>query len=368
MLSRREFLSALLVSGSAVATAGILSGCAHSPDTPLLSVARGVDNQYSIRVFSANQLQQKILPIPARAHALSLHPLGRIAVCHDRRPGRKMYVVDLESKALTNILESTSGRHFFGHGVFSPSGDLLYVTENDYESGTGVIGVYHTHDWQRVHELSAHGVGCHELRLHPDGSTLIVANGGILTHPDRPREKLNLETMAPRLSYIDRSSGELLEDVCFGHYQLSIRHLDVSPDGTVVFGMQFQGEKTDIQPLVAMHRRGDDVQVMNAEEDQWLGFSQYIASVVCLPDNQTVVTTSPRGNKVVFWDIDTRSALASFSLKDVAGVAVTGTSKVAVSNGLGEIVAYQRSQNRVKEIQRIRYPNTGWDNHMLSVI
>ena len=368
-LSRREFLSALMISGGAAAAAPVfLSGCTQSSGIPLLSVARQASDEYSIRIFSSDHVQQSVLPIPARAHALTLHPSGRLAVCHDRRPGRRMYVVDLDGQELSKILEASHDRHFFGHGAFSSEGDWLYVSENDYESGVGVIGAYRTRDWQRVFELPAHGIGCHELRLHPDGETLIVANGGILTHPDRPREKLNLETMAPRLSYIDRSSGELLESVSFGHHQLSIRHLDISPDGTVVFGMQFQGEKTDIQPLVAMHRRGESVQGMNAMDEQWLGLSQYIASVVCLPDNKTVATTSPRGNRVVFWDVNTRSQIADFSLKDAAGAAVTGASQIAVSNGLGEVVTYHRSGERVKEVRRIRYPNTGWDNHMMSVI
>ena len=32
-------------------------------------------------------------------------------------------------------------RHFFGHGVFSADGKLLYTTENDYQNARGMIGV-----------------------------------------------------------------------------------------------------------------------------------------------------------------------------------------------------------------------------------
>ena len=42
-----------------------------------------------------------------------------------------------------------------------------------------------------------------------DGETLVVANGGIATHPDLPRVKLNLPTMAPSLCFVDRRSGAL---------------------------------------------------------------------------------------------------------------------------------------------------------------
>ena len=370
-LSRREFLSALLVSGTAIAAGGLVR-CSAQQVSPLLSVARDRSGQFTIRVFSDNRVQQAALPIPERAHALSLHPVGRVAVCHDRRPGRRMYIINLENRALDRTLEAESGRHFFGHGVFSPDGDLLYTTENDYQNGQGVIGVYRTKDWQRVNEFSSHGIGCHELKLHPDGETLIVANGGILTHPNQPRKKLNLDSMTPRLSYINRLNGELLEERSFshqqgGHHQLSIRHLDVAGDGTVVIGMQYQGDKTDIQPLVAVHRRGQDIQPMMAADDQWLELSQYIASVVCLPGSSLAVTTTPRGNRVVFWDTTTRTQLASFPVTDVAGATARGSNRVVVSNGSGELITYVVNGEKVKEASRLHYPDTSWDNHMVSV-
>ena len=42
----------------------------------------------------------------------------------------------------------------------------------------------------RIGELASFGVGPHEVVLMPDGATLVVANGGIRTHPDRDRAKL----------------------------------------------------------------------------------------------------------------------------------------------------------------------------------
>ncbi|WP_281645743.1 DUF1513 domain-containing protein [Parendozoicomonas sp. Alg238-R29] len=366
MLSRREFLSQLLMSGAAIA-AGSLAGCSFSQNvSPLLSVARDRKGQYSIRIFSPETVQQRILNIPGRAHGLSLHPSGRIAVCHDRRPGRRMYIVDLEDQSLSRTLEAAPNRHFFGHGVFSPDGNFLYTTENNYQKGEGVIGGYQVSDWSRIDEFSSRGIGCHELRLHPDGETLVVANGGILTHPDQPRKKLNLESMTPKLSYINRHTGELLEERSFGHHQLSIRHLDVADDGTAVIGMQYQGDKTDIQPLVALHRRGEAIQPMVAEDDQWLGLSQYIASVVCLPGSQIAVTTTPRGNRVVFWNMNARRQIASFHVSDVAGAALTGSNQVTVSNGGGELITYSYEGYDMKEASRLRYPDTNWDNHMAS--
>ena len=75
------------------------------------------------------------------------------------------------------------------------------------------------------------------------------------THPDFERRKLNLPSMAPNLAYIDARSGRLLERVVPPHHQLSLRHLALTPDDTVIVGAQYQGAETDDHPLVFAHKR-----------------------------------------------------------------------------------------------------------------
>ncbi|MCK0317313.1 DUF1513 domain-containing protein, partial [Salmonella sp. 15E65] len=90
-------------------------------------------------------------------------------------------------------------------------------------------------------EFDSGGIGPHEVVLMPDGKTLCVANGGILTHPDYGKLELNLDTMRPSLAYIDAASGELLEKVELepALHRLSIRHLALAADGCVWFGCQY---------------------------------------------------------------------------------------------------------------------------------
>ena len=52
----------------------------------------------------------------------------------------------------------------------------------------------------------------HEILRFPGSDTLIVANGGIQTHPDTGRAKLNIERMLPNLSYLS-PLGDVLEMV-----------------------------------------------------------------------------------------------------------------------------------------------------------
>src|SRR3546814_20954963 len=123
---------------------------------------------------------------------------------------------DTAGKRPPQQLAVAPGRHFFGHGVFSPEGRLMLATENDYETGCGVLGIYDAGAggaYRRIGEFSTYGVGPHEVVLMPDGRTLCVANGGILTHPDYGKLQLNANDMQPSLAYIDMHSGTFQEQV-----------------------------------------------------------------------------------------------------------------------------------------------------------
>src|SRR5690606_30895384 len=108
-----------------------------------------------------------------------------------RRPGTFALVIDVVHGRILYRIASAESRHFYGHGAFSSDGRLLYATENDFAGERGVIGIYDAADgYRRAGEIPSYGIGPHELRLLADGTTLAVANGGILTRPDLPRVKL----------------------------------------------------------------------------------------------------------------------------------------------------------------------------------
>src|SRR5690606_18352847 len=107
--------------------------------------------------------------------------------------------------------QAVPGEHFVGHGVFSPDGSRLYAPASRYDEGKGIVVVYDaTQGFRRIATYDLQGTGPHELTLHPDGETLIIGLGGILTHPDYDRIKLNLDTMDPALILMNRRSGNIL--------------------------------------------------------------------------------------------------------------------------------------------------------------
>ncbi len=162
------------------------------------------DGRYGVGVLTEQGRLVHALDLPERGHDITFDPVSRRSVVFARQPGTFAVVFDHTGEAEPVTIATVEGRHFYGHGVFSPDGALLYATENDFDNAAGVIGVYDATDgFRRIGEFATHGVGPHELLLCPDGKTLAIANGGIETHPDFGRAKLNIATMQPSLVFVD---------------------------------------------------------------------------------------------------------------------------------------------------------------------
>jgi hypothetical protein len=189
------------------------------------------------------------------------------------------------------------GRHFYGHGVFSSDGTRLFTTKNDYEAGRGVVGVWGAGEaYQRLGEFSFGGIGPHDIARLPNSDTLLVANGGLETHPDSGREKLNLATMRPNLSYLS-TQGVRLEQIEMptALRMNSIRHLAVRPDGLVAFAMQAQSRAGAAVGPLGFHQRGRPAELAVYPRSELVELRGYIGSVAFSTDGTQLALSSPRG-------------------------------------------------------------------------
>ncbi len=283
--------------------------------------------------------------LPERGHDIAVSPATGQAVVFARQPGTFALVFDPQGAVPPRTLASSEGRHFFGHGAFSPDGRLLYATENDFEVARGVIGIYDVAGgYARISEFDTFGTGPHEMLLLPDGETLVVANGGIETHPDYGRAELNLATMDPSLAFIDRRSGDLVGQIRLdaGLHQLSIRHLAVDHRDRVWFGCQFRGPAADRPQLVGYATRDGDIRLVELPATPLAALRNYIGSVAVSADGRLVGVSSPEGNTILALDPDAGAVVATLGLENGCGIAPDRAGLLA-SSGTGHLAGFAGS-------------------------
>jgi hypothetical protein len=349
-MRRRQFLGALIASAGVPALSWADAG-----DPMFLAAAREADGAYAL--FGLDQAGQDLfrIPLPTRGHAATAHPSVPEAVAFARRPGTYALVIDCVGGAVTHRLQAPKGRHFYGHGAFIADGDLLVTSENDIATGQGVLGLWSRREgYRRVGERASGGVGPHEI-LHLGNDILAVANGGIHTHPDRGREKLNLGTMRPNLSYVTLDGVQEVVTLAPELHQLSIRHL-AAQGGQVAFAMQYQGDPSDEVPLLGLHRRGAAPVLAQADFPEQLAMKGYAGSVASAGDE--VASTSPRGGRVHLFD-RAGGFVRSTLRRDVCGVSA-GAQGLVVTDGMGGVLRLDAEGARA-----LRKAPRAWDNHLI---
>ncbi len=331
------------------------------------SARKGPNGIYSASVFDIQLGDIASAELPDRGHDVAINYIRQEAVAFARRPGDFAVVISYGTAKQPLWIKAEKGRHFYGHGVFSRDGKLLYSTENDYDNGVGVIGIRDANSsYKKIGELSTYGIGPHDINLLPDGRTLVVANGGVRTHPETGRQILNRAEMEPSLVYIDSKEGNLRQKITLDKklQQLSIRHLDIARDGTVIFGCQFKGPSYERPALVGFHRWGENQATMvMAPEAQHVTTSNYISSVSCDSGGTIAATTSSRGGLVTFWDVGLRRYLGARELIDVSGVAPGYIeSSFLLTSGRGEIEPTEIGSMLAPHPTLLKYY---WDNHLV---
>lgn len=337
---------------------------------------RTSDGKDHFAAFAADGRLGAKLALPGRGHGMALCPRGEKVVVFARRPGTFALVVDIASNGVDHRIDSVAGHHFQGHGVFSPDGRYLFAVENHYTKGRGVVGIHDAADgYRRVGELDGFGIGTHDLAMMADGRTLALANGGILTHPDSGRAKLNLATMRPSLAYVEVASGKLMGEYRLDPdlHQLSIRHMAANADGTVVLAFQYEGAKTRLVPLVGVHAGEAAITLLSAPDAVTAHMRHYCGSVAFEPTGRYVAVTAPRGNVATFWDARARRYVGALELADVCGVsgAEKGGNGFLLSSGAGGVVECrvggQGQGAHATPLIADWLDRVKWDNHLLAL-
>ncbi|MDP2697411.1 DUF1513 domain-containing protein [Thalassospira sp.] len=337
-----------------------------------LSASAGDNHDYYVSAFNAagDILFQQALP--GRGHDLGLRPRHVDVAVMERRPGLYGLILDRHNGDIRAKLFAPKDRRFYGHAIYSANGRYLYVTENDFDRARGVVSVWDAGDgYRRVAEFDSYGTGPHELHLMPDGDGIVIANGGLHTHPDDQdgRAPLNLDVMTPNIAIIDRHSGKLLHQTALPGdlHQLSIRHLDVSATGLIAAGFQYQGALSDAVPLVGIWQPGDGsgLNALPAPDNVQYRMRQYCGSVRFDASGSVFGVSCPRGGLMTFWDVAGQNFLTHIAAPDGCGLTATGRKGEFVgTSGLGTGWRFDAIHRARVELPGDSLKSRHWDNHL----
>ncbi len=337
---------------------------AASGEQAFIAARQETAGGYAVAVFGADGIDRKVIPLPGRGHDVAVAPQPGLFVAFARRPGR--FAVAVCGDAAPVCFEAPAGRHFYGHGCFSPAGDLLYATENDFARGQGVVGVYAVANWQRLGEFPTYGIGPHELLLLPDGETLAVANGGIATDPEVADGRTALDTaVTSDLVLIDRRSGTPR-----GQWRLppaladlSIRHLALDRQGQVWFGCQWEGAHEATPPLIGCLTAARQIRLL--ETTAFAGnLANYVGSVASDRRGGLIAFSSPRAGAVVIADAAAGRLVGMVSLGDGCGLAADTEPGCFVATSGGGVIEWLGLDETKITAEPLRTSAVRWDNHL----
>lgn len=356
MTTRRGFMASLL---AASALPGLSWADAGSPS--YLAAAKVPDGSFALHGLTAAGQSLFSIPLPARGHAATAHPMRPEAVAFARRPGIYAIILDCANGASLTRLTPPGNSQFNGHGCYSQDGSVLYTSEVIADTSEGRIGLWDATDsYRRIGSWPSGGIGPHDLKRLPGSDILVVANGGIQTDPD-DRTKLNIDSMRPNLSYLD-AQGHIAETIKLGpdYAQNSIRHLAIAADGTVAFALQWEGDLAESVPLLGLHKRGGEAQLCDVPEAHMFSMQGYAGSIAFDHAGQEVAITSPRGGAVQIFGRD-GVFRAGLQRADACGIAAA-QSGFLLTDGFGAI-----SHIKDHVLSPMTQADASWDNHLVAL-
>lgn len=373
--SRRQVLVAS-ASLSAVAAGSLLFSSESKARTgTLLSAyedARG--DQY---VGGVSLQDQKVFGarVSMRAHGCAVHPTDPNRVLFfARRPGTQAFELDRVTMQARSVFTTEPGRHLAGHGTYSADGSLILTPEHDFERARGVVVVRDARNFAVVGEIDTSGIDPHEVAWLPDHRSLLVANGGIMTHPRSFRRKLNIPTMDPSLCVIDAATGQRKEQWRLPDHLLSIRHVSMTSTGITAVGLQYEGEDKNNAPgIVALYRPGQSnrqaqFRLLSAPASEIPKFQGYVASVAISETHDLIAAACPYGNGVACWSISDERYLGFVAASETYGLSRVADGSIVASQRDG--TAYDLDETRLRS-QFLKIASSQpirWDDHWVATV
>ena len=255
---------------------------------------------------------------------------------------------DLQQRRVIRPIVTASSRHFYGHGVYSVDGSLLYCTESYLDGLRGIIAVRDAETHAYLGEFPSFGKEPHECKLIDHGRTMVVTNGGGsgLDH-------------APSVAYIDVASEKLIERVTMTEPRINTGHLAVGSEGSlVVISAPRRGLETTEPGGVSIRPQGASMLTLSEPREITARMQGEALSVAIQEQKGIAAVTHPDGGMVTFWSIADRRFLNVIDLAHPRGIVLTSDDQFFVLSYGSEASLMRVNVDDFGRVENSIVPNT----------
>jgi len=318
-LSRRTLLAGLVGGSALAAGSGVLlhhlwqSLNAHEgiyvnfvgPQGYKGNFRPDLEDKFKMVIWNIHTGALEEIPVPFHVHSVVFSPKTSTFLGIQKWRDQ-MFSLDWKSRKINKVLKNTKHRQFIGHGVMHPEHKQIYVSEGlfprttvNYAEGKITLRDIHTLKW--IEEFPSHGENPHDIRLLQRGEVLVVCNQGTINQ--RPETRSNI-------AFIQRRTGKLLTKIQAPSLQQNFAHMDLLSD-TEVLAVTKSRQKSSNNFIVKASVNGkmelfDNGNLKGKTVDE-------ILSVAVDQKRRIVAATNPKGQRVLFWDINTRKLIKSIN-------------------------------------------------------
>jgi hypothetical protein len=265
------------------------------------------------------------IPLSFLAHGITCipHAPEHYVLFEKRGPG--CCIVDLATRRVVHTIQAGAGRHFYGHGVFSADGALLYCTESDIADGhRGWVAVRDAKDFTLLGDFPSFGRAPHDCMLSDGGKTLVIANGGSpVGQPEGPNVA-GVDVASATLSWCDEMPDP----------QIGAGHLAMTSAGDLaVVSAPRDGLDPDTScGGVSLRPAGGRLVTARDPAEVTRALLGETLSVAIHEPTGTVGATTPLGHHVTFWDLKTGAFKKTLRVPNPRGIAVSVSGDELVVN------------------------------------